>query len=105
LFRDDAYLGGPEDAGPIEAAPGLPTIEPEVAEQISILARLAPSTVAVLLQAETGTGKEVAARAMHALSGRPGPFIAVNCGAIASNLVESELFGYRRGAFSGALED
>jgi transcriptional regulator with PAS, ATPase and Fis domain len=59
----------------------------------------------VLLRGETGVGKEIAARALHALSRRAGPFVAVNCGALPENLVESELFGYRRGAFSGATQD
>src|SRR5207302_1217977 len=54
---------------------------------------------------ETGTGKEVIARAIHAASRRPGAFVAVNCGALAPNLVESELFGHKKGAFSGATED
>jgi transcriptional regulator with GAF, ATPase, and Fis domain len=66
---------------------------------------MAPSDVTVLLHGETGTGKELVARALHALSGRDGPFVPVNCGALPDTLVESELFGYRRGAFSGALED
>jgi transcriptional regulator with PAS, ATPase and Fis domain len=59
----------------------------------------------LVLLGETGTGKEVAARRIHALSQRPGPFVAVNCGALAPNLVEAELFGHRRGAFTGATEN
>jgi DNA-binding NtrC family response regulator len=59
----------------------------------------------VVLQGPTGSGKEVAARALHQLSGRAGAFVAVNCGGIAKTLVESELFGYRKGAFSGADDD
>lgn len=54
---------------------------------------------------ETGSGKEVIARAIHEASMRSGAFIAVNCGALPANLVESELFGHRKGAFSGAVED
>src|SRR5262249_44720989 len=61
--------------------------------------------VPVLLQGESGTGKELLARAIHRLSGRTGEFVAVNCGGIAPNLVEGELFGYRKGAFSGAERD
>jgi transcriptional regulator with PAS, ATPase and Fis domain len=69
------------------------------------LAEVAPSTLPVLVRGETGTGKELAARAVHARSGRAGPFVAVNCGALPATLVESELFGARRGAYSGAVEE
>jgi hypothetical protein len=61
--------------------------------------------VPLLILGETGTGKEIVARAAHDCSERTGRCVAVNCGAIAPTLVESELFGYRRGAFSGATED
>jgi transcriptional regulator with GAF, ATPase, and Fis domain len=63
------------------------------------------SKLSVLLLGESGVGKEVVARAIHALSNRQGPFIAINCGALAPNLVESQLFGHVRGAFSGATRD
>jgi DNA-binding NtrC family response regulator len=70
---------------------------------VHLLGRAATSDVTVLLEGESGTGKEVAARAIHAESVRhDGPFIAVNCGAIPEGLIESELFGHERGAFTGA---
>jgi len=71
-------------------------------EALEPLVRAAPSDLPVVLQGETGTGKEVVARALHGFSGRPGPLIAVNCAALPEGLAEAELFGYRRGAFTGA---
>jgi len=61
------------------------------------------SSVNVLIRGETGTGKEVAARLIHDISGRPGLMVRINCGAIPENLLENELFGYERGAFAGAM--
>jgi len=69
------------------------------------LTRIAASSTPVLVQGETGTGKELVARAVHELSGQRGPFVAINCGALPRTLVESELFGFHRGAFSGATHD
>ncbi|HEY5958560.1 MAG TPA: sigma 54-interacting transcriptional regulator [Polyangiaceae bacterium] len=69
------------------------------------LERIAPTPLSVMLLGESGTGKEVAARELHRKSGRRGPFQAINCAAIPPTLLESELFGYRKGAFSGADRD
>jgi DNA-binding NtrC family response regulator len=66
------------------------------------LERLAPSEVSVLLLGESGTGKEMVARQVHAQSGRKGPFVAVNCGALSTTLADAELFGHEAGAYTGA---
>jgi DNA-binding NtrC family response regulator len=74
-------------------------------EIVEELERIAAASLNVLLLGASGTGKEVVASELHRLSGRPGRFAAVNCAAIPANLLESELFGYKRGAFSGADRD
>jgi sigma-54 dependent transcriptional regulator, acetoin dehydrogenase operon transcriptional activator AcoR len=86
-------------------APGLLTFAPPLVRAFTELVHVARAPVSVLVQGETGTGKELLARALHALSGGEGPFVAVNCGALPETLVESELFGYQKGAFSGASQD
>jgi DNA-binding NtrC family response regulator len=68
----------------------------------AIINRVAPLRSTVLIQGESGTGKELAARAIHERSGRPGSFVAINCGAVSPELLESELFGHVKGAFTGA---
>ncbi len=78
----------------------------EMRRLFTILEKASPSEATVLIQGETGVGKELVARAIHDNSERAeGPFVVVDCGAIAENLIESELFGHTRGAFSGAVSD
>jgi two-component system, NtrC family, response regulator GlrR len=78
---------------------------PAIRELRDVLARLAPTDATVLILGESGTGKELAARTLHALSPRQaGPFVAVNCAALAPTLLESTLFGHLKGAFTGAGE-
>lgn len=79
---------------------------PAMRRIFDVLPQIAESEATVLVQGETGTGKELLARALHDLSKRrKGPFIAVNCGALPDTLLESELFGYKVGAFTGATKD
>lgn len=68
----------------------------------AVIKRVGPTPATVLVLGESGTGKEVAARALHAFSGRGGSFVPINCGAISPELLESELFGHAKGAFTGA---
>ncbi len=90
---------------PRAAALGMATLVPSLAAELKKLEAIAASPVSVVLQGESGTGKEVIAIAMHRLSGRLGPFLPVNCGALPETLIESELFGSRKGAYSGADKD
>jgi DNA-binding NtrC family response regulator len=88
------------------APPGLIGRSPAMREVFTAIAAVAPAETTVLLSGETGTGKELVARAIHDASSRRGrPFVAVNSAALAPGLVESELFGHVRGAFTGAVRD
>jgi DNA-binding NtrC family response regulator len=86
---------------------GLPTIvgqSPEVRDVLAVIARVAVSDSPVLVQGESGTGKELVARSIHLQSPRASkPFVSINCGALPDTLLESELFGHKKGAFSGAI--
>ncbi|TAN49946.1 MAG: AAA family ATPase [Methylococcaceae bacterium] len=85
-------------------ATALVFADPASIRLLEYMGRIAPSDATVLIIGETGTGKELAARQVHKMSLRKaGPFIAVNCGAFSESLLESELFGHERGAFTGAL--
>jgi len=89
--------------GEVESLPGIVTGGGPMAEALSTVARVAPTPVTVLIYGESGTGKELVARALHAASPRKnGPFVAVNAAALSPTLLESELFGHERGAFTGA---
>jgi two-component system response regulator FlrC len=74
----------------------------ELRDLLRYAEQVAPSDIPLILQGETGTGKEVLARFIHEQSGRPGSFVAVNCAALPESLAEAELFGHSRGAYTGA---
>ncbi|NIL96304.1 MAG: response regulator [Planctomycetales bacterium] len=87
----------------LEGAPQLVGDNPAMQEVNELIAKVAPTQSTVLILGETGTGKELVARALHEQSSRAErPFVAINCGALPESLIESELFGHRKGAFTGA---
>ncbi len=84
---------------------GIVAASPQMLAICRTLEKIAPTDVTTLISGETGTGKELLARALHDLSHRSAkPFVAINCAAIPENLLESELFGYEKGAFTGATQ-
>ena len=101
----EADASGLLELAPTEGAPGTVTLLPAWQTELARLKQIASSEIPMLIEGESGVGKEVIARAIHDMSGRKGAFVPVNCGALPDNLVESELFGYKKGAFSGAQSD
>jgi len=101
----EADAPGMLELTPEDGPTGLCTLMPSWHGELARLRQIASSEIPMLIEGESGTGKEIIARAIHDLSGRGGAFVPVNCGALPDNLVESELFGYKKGAFSGAQSD
>jgi len=85
---------------------GIYTVTPQMQDVFRLIERVARTDCTVLVRGESGSGKELVARAIHSLSGRAGrPFRAINCATLSPTLLQSELFGHRRGAFTGAVSD
>lgn len=102
-LADPSPESSPADDGPRSMIVGS---DPSIVEVYKAVARVAPLQIPVLVRGDTGTGKELVATALHRFGANPdGPFVPINCGAIPDTLLESELFGHRRGAFTGADAD
>ena len=96
----------PTDDGSIPMQYGMVGASPQMRQLFALLDKVASSDVAVLIQGETGTGKELVAKALHEHGLRRGkPFLAENCAAVPADLLESELFGHKKGSFTGAIAD
>ena len=107
MLRLGAPLSGPADLVAHRGAlpTGLETLSCRLSTRVAALARVVQTDTAVLVLGESGTGKERVARAVHELAGRTGELVAVNCGGVPATLMASELFGHKRGSFSGADAD
>ena len=105
VYRDRGGEDGDQLESPPAIDPGLRTLSVDAARQFADLAAAARSKVPIELAGDSGTGKELAARAVHTLSGRPGRFVAVNCGSLPGSLLEAEMFGHKKGAYTGAADD
>jgi two-component system response regulator PilR (NtrC family) len=102
LVKSALEVPSPEKVQAAQGERALIGASPAVAEVRDLIDRVARSAAPVHVSGESGSGKELAARRIHELSGRGGAFVAVNCGAIPENLMEAEFFGVRKGAFTGA---
>ena len=105
VFRVAGGEDGDVDQVPSPRAPGLETLSHVLATRFAELASAAATAVPIEITGESGTGKELVARAVHALSARTGRFAAINAGALPATLLEAELFGHKKGAYTGATED
>ena len=108
MVADERDLGDSRDGGNghRDGLEGVIGTSPAIRDVYRLTRRVSRRSTTVLLTGETGTGKELIARAIHGLSPRAsGPFIRVNCGALSENLLESELFGHVKGAFTSAHEN
>ncbi len=104
LEEKNALLQHPDSDGALLLGT-IRTASPEMVKVTRTIERIAPADISVLLLGASGTGKELLARGLHNASGRRDkPFVAINCGAIPENLLESELFGHEKGAFTGAVK-
>ena len=102
----EASQKAPMDAAALERETGIVGRSQPMVELFRMLDRIRGSNATVLVLGENGTGKELVAKAIHRMSGRSrGPFVATNCSAFNDNLLESELFGHKRGSFTGAVSD
>ncbi len=102
--RETSRAPGTPSRGATRPAPDLLGEHPAIVRLRALADRIAPSAAPVFIHGESGTGKEVFARFLHARSGVAGPFVAINCANLPRELVESALFGHRKGAFTGATE-
>lgn len=106
FIPDPAAVGEPADAAGVASFHGMLSRDPSLRHTFSLIRNIAQSDASVLVRGESGTGKELVARAIHEESSRAGrPFLAINCAALTPTLLDSELFGHVRGAFTGAVKD
>lgn len=102
ILRKASHLSSPRTG--THSLPGVIANSEIMRAPLHLVSRVAPSEASIFLEGETGTGKEVFARAIHELSGRKGRFVAMNCGAMPAELLASQLFGHERGSFTGAVQ-